>query len=102
MKTCHPERRNCVAKRSNFGVEQPALSLPKGPLQAGHGHGRFGEFSREPDLRRENALERLWQCQGYRDPFGKLRAGSSTARDFASRTLAPLRMTISNNVMCNQ
>ena len=85
MKTCHPERRNCFAKRSHFGVE--------GPLQASRAHGHLRELSRKLD-QRKNAVQRPWQSQGYRDP--------STAQDFASRALAPLRMTFSNSVMCNQ
>src|SRR5437764_5613846 len=27
---CHPERRNCFAERSNFAVEEPALSEAEG------------------------------------------------------------------------
>ena len=86
MRTCHPERRSCFAKRSNFGVE--------GPRYCWQIHRRFREFSHALEQYRQNALP-----HSRRYPR---RRGPSTARDFASRTFAPLRMTVFNRVMCNQ
>jgi len=82
MRTCHPERKNCLAKPSNFAVEEPALSLPKGPQQCGLFHYRCSAFSRERVKHRENALRRSWRDQKY----GVLRLRKTSLRELSLRS----------------
>ena len=76
--SCHPERNECFAKRSTHGVEG---SLP---IQQNSTVKRRSHFVYA--VQRENSPQPREYTKDCRDP--------STAREFALRTLAALRMTI--------
>jgi len=74
MKPCHPERRSCFAKRSNFGVE--------GSRDGVRRQCRFKAFSVRLRQQRENALTQIGWFKG----IGILRLRETSLRELSLRS----------------